>query len=270
MKKKRTIIVVSITIIAVFILLVGTVAWLMRPFNDNPSNISLDSKMLIAHAGGLIDGYSYTNSKEALLKSISEGYQYIELDLYGTTDGPIVCLHELEDFHEMTDLKNVHRFDLKTFKNARFHYKYTPLSLDEAIEIWEAHSFTFVTDKISDPSILNHYFTRNRSHVMVEAKNAIHYKKLKDDGFITMLSLDKNINGLMKFVFSSILTGTIIERIAIPKATDICYLRFYKRLGVKVAMFTINDSAYFNKHFAGYVNYIYTDSISPKNLRKSD
>ena len=83
--------IVSVTIIAVLLLFVGAVAWFMRPFNNNTSsNVSLNSKMLIAHAGGLIDGYSYTNSKEALLKSISEGYQYIELDLYGTTDGSIV------------------------------------------------------------------------------------------------------------------------------------------------------------------------------------
>ena len=267
--KMKWAILVSVTITAMLILFVGAVGWLMRPFNDKSfSNISLDSKMLIAHAGGLIDGYSYTNSKEALLKSISEGYLYIELDLYGTTDDSIVCLHELEDFHDMTNLKYMHKFDSGTFKNIRLHNKYTPLTLNEAIEIWEAHPFTFVTDKISDPTILNHYFTHNKNHVMVEAKNAIHYKKLKNDGFITMLSLDRNINGLIKFVFSSILTGTIIDRIVIPKATDICYLRFYKRLGVKVAMYTINDSLYFNKHFAGYVNYIYTDSISPKNLHK--
>ena len=124
--------IVSVTIIAVLLLFVGAVAWFMRPFNNiTSSNVSLNSKMLIAHAGGLIDGYSYTNSKEALLKSISEGYQYIELDLYGTTDGSIVCLHELEDFHNMTDLKHIHKFDSKTFKNVRFHNKYTPLTLNE-------------------------------------------------------------------------------------------------------------------------------------------
>lgn len=269
MKKKIIIKVVFITIIVVILLVAGAVAWLMRPFDDNTSSIkSLNSKMLIAHAGGLIDGYSYTNSKEALLKSISEGYHYIELDLYGTTDGSIVCLHELENFHEMTGLKDIYKFDSRTFKSVKFYNKYTPLTLEEAIEIQETHPFTFVTDKISDPTILNKYFKRNKDHVMVEAKNASHYNKLKKDGYITMLSLDKNFNGLVKYLFSSIKNGTLIDRIAIPKATDICYLRFYKRLGVRVAMFTINDSLYFKKHFAGYVSYIYTDSISPYMIHK--
>lgn len=264
MKKIIIINVVFITIALVILLVAVAVACLMRPLDDNTSSIkSLNSKMLIAHAGGLIDGYSYTNCKEALFKSISEGYHYIELDLYGTTDGQIVCLHKLENFHEMTGLTNIYKFDSKTFKNVLFYNKYTPLTLKEAIEIWETHPFTFVTDKISDPTILNKYFKRNKSHVMVEAKNASDYYKLKEDGYITMLSLDKNFNGLVKYIFSSIKNGTLIDRIAIPKTTDISYLRLYKRLGVKVALFTINDSADYYHNYAGYVNYIYTDSILP-------
>ena len=36
---------------------------------------------LIAHAGGEIDGYVYTNSLEALQQAASRGYRFIELDL---------------------------------------------------------------------------------------------------------------------------------------------------------------------------------------------
>lgn len=261
---KKVLIFFVITVICVLLLIIGWAVWLMRPFPIDKSSISpLNPKMIIAHAGGTIDRHTYTNCKEALLKSISEGYQYIELDLYGTTDNQIVCLHKLEDFHEMTGL-DIYKFDTRTFKSVKFYNKYTPLTLKEAIEIWEATSFIFVTDKISDPNILNNYFIHNRSRVMVETAYANNFKTLNKDGYITMLSLDKDINGLIKFIVSSIRNGTIIDRIVIPKATDIQYLRLYKRLGVKMAMYTINDKDSFNRSLAGYINYIYTDSISPK------
>ena len=263
MKMKNVLILFAITVICVLFLFFGWAVWLMRPLViDKSSTIPLNPNMIIAHAGGSIGGHTYTNCKEALLKSISEGYQLIELDLYGTTDDQIVCLHKLENFHEMTGL-SIYKFDTKTFKNVRFYNKYTPLTLKEAIEIWEKHPFIFVTDKISDPNILNQYFTHHRDQVMVETSNANYYNKLKDDGYITMLSLDKNINGLIKYITSSFMNGKRISRIVISEETDICYLRLYKRLGVKMAMFTINDNNYFNKNLFGYIDYIYTDSLLP-------
>ena len=202
MKKNKLVFLSISTITCVILSILGWTTWLMRPLEiDKLSVIPLNPQMIIAHAGGTIDGHTYTNSKEALLKSISEGFQYIELDLYGTTDGPIVCLHELENFHEMTGL-NIYKFDSKTFKSVNFYNMYTPLTLKEAIEIWETHPFIFVTDKISDPNILNQYFIHHRDHVMVETPNANYYKRLQKDGYITMLSLDKNINGLIKYVYS--------------------------------------------------------------------
>ncbi|MEM6783472.1 MAG: glycerophosphodiester phosphodiesterase family protein [Bacteroidota bacterium] len=51
----------------------------------------------VAHAGGGLDGQTYTNSMEALDQSIARGFVYIELDLLFTTDGYLVCLHDWND-----------------------------------------------------------------------------------------------------------------------------------------------------------------------------
>ena len=53
---------------------------------------------LIAHAGGEIDGYVYTNSLEALQQAASRGYKFIELDLLLTSDSVLVAAHSWEDF----------------------------------------------------------------------------------------------------------------------------------------------------------------------------
>ena len=49
---------------------------------------------LIAHAGGAVYGYRYTNSKEALDTAYAAGHRFIELDFQPTLDGEIVLIHD--------------------------------------------------------------------------------------------------------------------------------------------------------------------------------
>ena len=52
------------------------------------------STSFIAHAGGGIDGKTYTNSLEALNNSINNSFKLIELDLLVTDDNKIVAQHD--------------------------------------------------------------------------------------------------------------------------------------------------------------------------------
>lgn len=49
---------------------------------------------LIAHAGGGINGDTYTNSLEALNHNIEKGYTFFEIDLSLTSDNIPVCIHD--------------------------------------------------------------------------------------------------------------------------------------------------------------------------------
>ena len=51
----------------------------------------------IAHAGGGIDGITYTNSYEALNSSVFNGFSLIEIDFSWTRDREIVCVHDWDD-----------------------------------------------------------------------------------------------------------------------------------------------------------------------------
>ena len=55
---------------------------------------------LIAHAGGAIWGYRYTNSLEAINAAYAAGFRYIELDFELTSDGSIVLIHDWEAMAE--------------------------------------------------------------------------------------------------------------------------------------------------------------------------
>ena len=82
-----------VLLIIVLIVISSLIAWLMRPLDDETIEVNIhDKEFFIAHAAGGIENYTYTNSKEALLNAIENGYKYIELDLYLTTDSQVVCL----------------------------------------------------------------------------------------------------------------------------------------------------------------------------------
>lgn len=232
--------VIIIALLSIAIFLVGVFLWLSRPFPESSQCVNvLDSRFLIAHAGGSVEGKTYLNNKEAIVCSLDKGFKYIELDLYLNSDGKVICSHDFE-----------HR------SNKLF-------TLSEAIRIWQDSPFVFVTDKISDYKILNNYFYDNRQNVIVEAFSVEDYCLLEKEGYIPMLSIGGRIGGLAKFLIASMKTGRIISRVVTTKDANGFLLRFYKRLGVTIAVYTVNDVNYLKNHIGKDVDLVYTDFLQP-------
>ena len=212
--------------------------WLARPLGKPAEGINvLSPNHLIAHAGGAIDGYTYTNSKDALMNALDNGFRYVELDLFMTPHG-IVCSHDSVIYRE----KSV-------------------MTLHEAIHIWKERPFELVVDKISDPQILNQYFSKNRAHVYVETFNIGEFRQLKQNGYVPMLSVG-GVRGLFKYMVTSIYCGKV-DRIVTYYQTPEYLLRIYKRFGAKVIVYTVNDISYLNNHIGKDVNMVYTDYLTP-------
>ncbi len=97
----------------------------------------------IAHAGGQIEGYNYTNSLEALDLSYSKGCRMFELDLQLTTDNKIVAAHDAVFVTE------------NQFMAQLIQGKFTPMNMN-SINLWfEKHSdAVLVTDKINNPKLI--------------------------------------------------------------------------------------------------------------------
>ena len=229
----------SVVIALLGIILLTVFLWLIRPLDEPSDKINvLSPSCLIAHAGGAIDGYTYTNSKYALINALDNGFHYIELDLCVTPQG-VVCSHDSVNNGEK------------------------PLMiLNDAVTIWQERPFEFVVDKISDAKILNQYFKSNRAHVYVETFNIGEYRKLEQNGYMPMLSVGDGIRGLLKYVVTSIYCGKvdwIVTYYQIPEYM----LRIYKRLGAKIAVYTVNDISYLNNHIGKDVDMVYTDYLTP-------
>ena len=230
--------------ISVIILISGmillTLLWLVRPLEESAEDTNvLCPDNLIAHAGGAVDGLTYTNSKEALANALDNGFRYIELDLFKAPDGNVVCLHDSSAYR----LKPV-------------------MTLCEATKIWQDRQFEFVVDKISDPQILNQYFETNRAHVYVETFNISEYRQLKHNGYVPMLSVGDGARGLLKYMVTSIYCGKVDWIVTYYQASEYM-LRIYKRLGTQIAVYTVNDISYLNNHIGKDVDMVYTDYLIP-------
>ena len=87
---------------AIFLFFIACFGFFSRVYLLNTSGKYSFGPQRVAHAGGAIEGHTYTNSYEALSKNYSRGFRYFELDFSLTADGHIVCIHDWnESFTEL-------------------------------------------------------------------------------------------------------------------------------------------------------------------------
>ena len=117
---------------------------------------------LISHAAGGIDEYTYTNSREALLSSIANGYQAIELDFRYTKDHHLVCTH----YWSNVGLSETPT--LKEFLSTKIEGRYTTMTAETALtELVNAKTIYLVVDvKESDENELVNAYTDIRNILM--------------------------------------------------------------------------------------------------------
>ena len=109
-----------------------------------------EESCLIAHALGNAGEYRYTNTRDALEESISEGFRVIEVDLAKTSDGEVVCRHNWKK--DTFDVSYDGRIpDLATFEREKYFGTLTTLTARGLLEIWAEHpELYFITDVKQD------------------------------------------------------------------------------------------------------------------------
>ncbi|MBR3628323.1 MAG: hypothetical protein IKN42_05720, partial [Elusimicrobia bacterium] len=186
LKNKKKII--NIFIILVFLILISLQIFnFIFPIKRNKFYYSnkqvINENCLIAHACGQIDDKTDTNSLEAIIKSINNGYKFIEIDLCLTKDNEIVAMHDFKKFNKMTNTTNDF-YNVKEIKKQKIYNKYTPLTAEDINQIFTTNKDLFlVTDKIEDYDILlkNFKFT---DRMIVEVFSIDDYKKALKKGIL--------------------------------------------------------------------------------------
>lgn len=252
----------------------GYLYYYTNPIKFNRPDLS-DSKYFIAHATGSIYGYTYLNSRESLISSLKNGYQYIEVDLNETADGILVCTHDWEEFNKAS-IPNITWKDssiflkvptLEEFRKRKIYGQFTPLTLNDVITLFPKYQFTLVTDRLSTPQTLNKYFRKEvRNRIMVEAFSIDDYHILKKNGYIPMLSVGfiSDYSDCLLLI-SKCLTYRDIEWIVVDYHSRLRFLRLLRKLfNIKIAACTINSPTYIYQHIESDFDLVYTDNWNLK------
>ena len=223
------------------------------------------SPQLIAHAGGAVDSCIYTNSREAMEHSMQKGYRLIEFDLLFTSDSVLVAAHSWERFNSMTGYEDwgdsVPAYS--DFVLRKICGRYTPLSAREINSFFEQNdSLYLVTDKVSDPEVLQEHFPSLKHRMVVEAFSFQHYCRLKSQGYFRVLysCMARDLNAT---VFSSSIRE--VDWFALhTSGFDSHLFKFVNELcDFDIALFTVDDIDVVPKEYHESVKMVYTNFIEP-------
>lgn len=228
---------------------------------------------LIAHAGGEIEGNTYTNSLEAMLQATENGYRFIEFDLLFTSDSVLVAAHSWEEFNKITGY--AHKGDsapaFADFSSRLIHGRYRPLSASDINDhFMKTPGIYLVTDKVSDPDVLGKYFPELKERMVVEAFSYGHYSELVEQGYFRVLyscmASDLKSTLLKNLLFDKLFPGRRIEWVALyTGALDNGMFTFLNRWRkFNIALFTVDDYDEIPKKFSNRASMIYTNRIKPE------
>ena len=136
----------------------------------------------IAHAGGCVERYMYSNSLEAVTNALDHQVEYIELDLSITSDGQLVAWHDW-------DFEWTHTPTHAEFMARKIYDRFTPIDFARMDSILKANSkLSLVTDKISDPAIIDQWLHAYKRRVWVECFREADYRALQEKGYHVLMS----------------------------------------------------------------------------------
>ena len=232
------------------------------------SNKLLDDHMrFIAHAGGMIEGYKYTNSLESLKNSYNKGFKLIELDLIKTSDNFIVAAHDWKFWKKVTNYKGKIPPTYEDFMNHKIYGRFTPLDMNSINNFFEKHhDAILVTDKINDPELIINKFTDpDRLFMELFSEEAVREAhKLKFNGIMPSGKVFFDIKNKDKFINEYKFDRVAFSIGSISKND----YDFFKENNIKVYLFNINKkhdgmemkTLCFNKEFYG----MYVDDLDFK------
>jgi glycerophosphoryl diester phosphodiesterase len=237
---------------------------------SNKNNFRYDNQILqlfnqqqykfIAHAGGGIDEYTYTNSLESVNLSISKGYKLIEIDLRETKDKHFVGVNTWKKYKKNNFFKeediNDEPIYLEEFKKIKIFKKYTPLTVDKINEIFTKNNdLILVIDKTNNFKKINKDFSFDKKRIMVEVFGKKNYlRSIKDGIYNPMFSATSED---YDFIIKNDIKMITAHSADITKNTKI-----YKTLidrGVKVFVYSSNNKKFIEENLGNTFSAVYTD-----------
>jgi glycerophosphoryl diester phosphodiesterase len=204
---------------------------------------------MVAHAGGGIDGYTGTNSLEAIRASADRGDNTVEIDFIKTTDGRVVCAHDWV-MSARVPFAPDSAVTLAEFSRYRIYDKFTPLSLDSlALFLITRPDVTVITDtKYGDYTALATVakeYPNMRARFIPQVYSFEDYSRVKALGYdrviVTLYAMTLSVKSNIDYVVKSA-KGLGVYAVTIPDTILTAeYAQALNRAGIRFYSHTVND-----------------------------
>ena len=248
----------SITFLLIFI---------NKSFSENNANY-------IAHAGGEIDGFTYTNSLQSIKQSIKFGYNFIEIDLYLSSDGYFYGFHDFQSLVpiDQNDFEIIDNFEKKFFSKTEKKkdlillnkkLKYPIILEEEIINIFRSNTnLNLVTDKTQDFRQLKDKFNFMNDRLYIEISTKKNYLKSLFYSFDNKIFLTSNFDFIDRlFIRLFSIKNVVFHKDLLKMNIVKNRIKEYKNLfNIKFFTYTVNVNDDLNFYYQ-FVDFIYTDNI---------
>jgi glycerophosphoryl diester phosphodiesterase len=245
---------------------IGAEKYIIPPVSDNYERYKSDTTRFIAHAGGMIEGNTYTNSLEALNLNYDKGFRLFELDILKTKDDEYVAAHDWNHWSEIANYEGELPVTHEEFIRHKILGKYTPLDMKRINDWFTNHvDATLVTDKINEPEEFSGKFI-DKKRLIMELFDIETVKKGVSAQIKTSMPSQNVIDNLtgnkVKQLKQLGVNGIAISRTYI--ASNVEFLQELKENNVRVYVYGLNqapgtDEDYVVKYEMDYIYGIYAD-----------
>lgn len=234
--------------------------------SKNYINYKKDTLRFIAHAGGKIDGHTYTNSKEALDLSYKRGFRLFELDILQTKDGKFVAADNWKHWSRLVGYNGETPIFHEQFIKKKIISKYTPLDMDQINNWFTSHKDAIlITDKINNPKEFSEAFI-DKNRLMMKLYNEEALNVGLKEGILSAIPSQAIVNKITKKDIKELteigVKNIVIDREFIKNNKEL--LLEFKKHNIKAFAYGMNsefgiDEEYVVKYEMDYIYGIYAD-----------
>jgi len=234
-----------------------------------PSPVVDLAPRLIAHAGGIGNHRTYTNSLEALDNSVARRFTAVEVDLSWTSDDHLVLMHDWDrEFVKLFD-RSPGRLTVAEFCSIPSAHGLTHLSLEDLGNWLVEHPDILIVTDIKERNIdglrlLAQEFPKQLHRIVPQIYRPESYLEVRRIGYdhviFTLYKSDLSDQRVIDFATDNPLFGVTMP---IRHAMEGILPAELAENGVRVFVHTVNDYPTMNRLRTHGVYGVYTDWLSP-------
>lgn len=214
---------------------------------------------LIAHACGGNIRLEYTNSKEAFLQAVSDGFHVIEVDVRFTKDLALVCAHDFE--------KPVEAPEYATFMTGRIDGRFSPMDINQCMKLAEVNNVTLIMDvKLRDElASVAHYICSqgNHSDIYIQIATEAELEQVTGLPVLYNLTFTEDYRRVAAFCVKNNIRVVSISAQRLQKNEDWKILLSHN---IKIYGHTVNSLLLYEDLRRKGIAGVFTDSMIPKDI----